>query len=233
MIFLYFFLSTFFFIYNYIVCIFRSIINYSDCKGTRYIDFHLTARIHADFLRDRNLSRFRVPRMLNPLLIGGISRGPTVDLAAPSSRADPYTPHGAPVRTLYTLFCLREIPADSYSLERNKRYLFPSSLSLLSLSLFLFLLVSRKRIARSGSGEVPATWPTTPLRSLRSRTSYRGFSFYASHFLLSANFVFLSCPSPAPSVHASPRGSSVASFFLFPFSCCSTPGPSHGGLCNT
>lgn len=67
----------------------------------------------------------------------------------------PYTSHGAPVRTLYTLFCLCEIPADSYSLERNKRYLLPSSLtSPLLLSLFLFLSVARKRIARAASGKL-------------------------------------------------------------------------------
>jgi len=53
----------------------------------RHIDFHLTAKIHAGFPSLIDLPHFRAPRMLNPLLIGGISRGPTVALAASSSRA--------------------------------------------------------------------------------------------------------------------------------------------------
>lgn len=127
----------------------------------------------------------------------------------------PYTPHDAPVRTLYTLFCLREIPADSYSLERNKRYLFPSSLSF-SPSLFLFLLVSRKRIARAAPGKfLPLGLLLHSALFARGRAT-GGFSFYASHFLLSANFVFLSCPSLAPPpVHGPPRGSSVALLSFF------------------
>lgn len=140
--------------------------------------------------------------MLNPLLIGGISREvpPSPSLHRRLVRSVyTCTSRCTGARTLYTLFCLREIPADSYSPERNKRYLFPSSpfpSRRLSFS-FSWSLAEENRAC--GSGEVPATWPTTPLRSLRSsRTSYRGFSFYASHFLLFANFVFLSCPSLAP-----------------------------------
>lgn len=133
--------------------------------------------------------------MLNPLLIEGISRGPTVALTAPSSRAvrihltvhrcAPFILYFASAKYRLTVTPSNEIKDTSFPPP------FPSSLSLpLSLSLGL-----AEENRACGSGEVPATWPTTPLRSLRSRTSYRGFSFYASHFLLSANFVFLSCPA--------------------------------------
>lgn len=157
--------------------------------------------------------------MLNPLLIGGISRvppRPTVALAAaPSSRAvrihltvhrcAPFILYFASAKYRLTVTPSNEIKDTSLPPP------FPS----LSLSLSLSLGLAEETRAR-GSGEVPATWPTTPLRSLRSRTSYRGFSFYASHFLLSANFVFLSCPSLALFVRAPARGSSASFFLSFP-----------------
>lgn len=113
-----------------------------------------------------------------------------------------YTSRCTGARTLYTLFCLREIPADSYSLERNKRYLSPSFLPFLrSLSRSLSLGLAEESRA-CGSGEVPATWPTTPLRSLRSRTSYRGLFFLREPLpaLRELCFSFSSLPRPPSAV---------------------------------
>lgn len=116
-----------------------------------------------------------------------------------------------------------------------------TSLSLLpflrSLSRSLSLSRSRGRESRAcGSGEVPATWPTTPLRSLRSRTSYRGLFFLREPLpaLRELCFSFSSLPRPPSTVlfllPLLPRGSSAASFFPFPFSCCSIPGTRSRGI---
>lgn len=168
--------------------------------------------------------------MLNPLLIAGNIEGSQRRSRWHRRRLvrSVYTSRCTGARrTLYTLFCLREIPADSYSLERNKRYLFPSSL-FFSVSLSLSFGLAEENRPR-GSGEVPATWPTTPLRSLRSRTSYQGFSFYASHFLLSANFVFLSCPSLT--LHPRSPSRFFRSFFLsFPLFLLLHPGTRSRGI---
>lgn len=98
-------------------------------------------------------------------------------------------------------FASAKCPADSYS-GRNKRclsfFLYPPS----SLSLSRYILRSLGRESRL-RGSCCHTWPTTPLRSLRSGrfadASVGAFLFTRTHFLLSARerelcFSFLSSP---------------------------------------
>ena len=124
---------------------------------------------------------------------------------------------------LYFILPPREIPADSYSLERNKRW---SSFSLsfspsLSLLLLLSLLCSEER--SNSQRNFHLAYYSTPL-AYSPRTSYRGFSFYASHFLLKLCFSFLSL---APVRLVLPF---LLSFFLpfFPFLVVARPDPDHG-----
>lgn len=113
---------------------------------------------------------------------------------------------------LYFILPPREIPADSYSLERNKRW--PS-----------FSLSPRSEERSSSQRNFHLAYYSTPL-AYSPRTSYRGFSFYASHFLLELCFSFLSL---APVRLVLPF---FLSFFLsFPFLLLLDQTPTMG-LCN-
>lgn len=154
-----------------------------------------------EFLSLVNLSLLRAPYMLNPLLIGGISRGLAVALAAPSSRAvrihltmhrcAPFILYFASAKYRLTVTPSNEIKDTS----------FPPPFPSLPLSFSFSWSRGRESRAR-GSGEVPATWPTTPLRSLRSRTSYRGLFFLREPLpaLRELCFSFLSLPRPPSTV---------------------------------
>lgn len=169
-------------------------------------------------------------------------RSHRLGLAAPSSRAvSAYTSRCTGARTLYTLFCLREIPADSYSLERNKRYLsLPPSLPSLPLALSFSLSVSRKRVARvrlRGSS-CHLAYYSTPLSSLADELP--GAFLFTRATSCSPRTLFFFLVPPSPSVHG-PLPSPPCSLavlpqllsFLSPFLVAPSPGPGHGGLCNT
>lgn len=180
-------------------------------------DFTFIVRYSGDargFLSLINLSLLRAPYMLNPLLIGGISRGLAVALAAPSSRAvrihltmhrcAPFILYFASAKYRLTVTPSNEIKDTS----------FPPPFPSLPLS-FSFSWSRGRGIARAAPGKfLPLGLLLHSALFARGRAT-GGFSFYASHFLLSANFVFLSCPSLAPPVHGPPRGSSVALLSFF------------------
>lgn len=199
--------------------------------------------------------RFGVPCALNPPLIGTFVEGShhLHQLLLHRVSCSPCIPHGAPVHNPFILyFAAAKCPADSYSLKRNKRYLNSSSPLSPSLSLSpfspcsappslsLFLLISEESRAR-GCEEVPATWPTTPLRSsLRSLADELPGLFFLREPLPAlslsfsfANFVFLSClflhlPRP-PSRSLRSRFFPYPFFLSFsPFLVAPIPEPSHG-----
>jgi len=129
--------------------------------------------------------------MLNPLLIGGISRGPTVALAAPSSRAVrihltvhrcvPFILYFASAKYRLTVTPSNEIKDTS----------FPSPFPSLPLSFSFSWSRGRESRARLRGSSCHLAYYSTPLSSLVDELP--GLFF----FLLSANFVFLSCPSLA------------------------------------
>lgn len=154
-------------------------------------------------------------------------------------------------RTLYTLFCpptrnTRLTVTPSNEIKRNPPSLSPSLLSSLSLPLSVVSvpLVSVAAVRARGSEEVPATWPTTPLRSLRSDRPLRSRGRATGAFLFTRAtscspcelcFSFLSrAPSLArPRRVSRPRSSRFFRTFLplfFPLFLLLQPrGPSHRG----
>lgn len=139
-------------------------------------------------------------------------------LRTPSSPRGPlYTRCAAAVhRTLYTLFSLhakypRLTVTPSKEINKKKG---PS----ISLRLFLSSRSSaRARVAPRKFlplGLLLHSALFAPIVRSFADSSYRGFSFYASHFLLPVNFVFLSCPARPPS---RPRRLETTRFAVLPY----------------
>lgn len=170
--------------------------------------------------------------MLNPLLIGGISRGLAVALAAPSSRAvrihltmhrcAPFILYFASAKYRLTVTPSNEIKDTS----------FPPPFPSLPLSFSFSWSRGRESRARLRGSSCHLAYYSTPLSSLADELPGAFLFTRATSCSPRTLFFFLVPPSP-PRPRSPSRFFRSASFFLFPFSCCFTPGPSHGGLCNT
>lgn len=140
----------------------------------------------------------------------------------------PYTSHGAPVHgaPFILYFASAKYRLTVTPSNEIKDTSFPPPF--LAPSFSSFRRRGRESRVRLRGSCCHLAYYSTPLSSLADELPGLFFLREPLPALRELCFSFLSLPRPASTV--APRGSSAASFFLFPFSCCSTPGPGHGGI---
>lgn len=166
------------------------------------------------FLSLVNLPLLRAPYTLNPLLIGGISRGLAVALAAPSSRAvrihltmhrcAPFILYFASAKYRLTVTPSNEIKDTS----------FPSPFPSLPLSYSFSWSRGRESRARLRGSSCHLAYYSTPLSSLADELP-GAFLFTRATSCSPRTLFFFLVPPSLPPVHGPPRGSSVALLSFF------------------